>query len=150
MPLQRRTTEGNIFLIETMLYKQKAIRDAVMDYRANMGGHTGGNAGGHAYVSDPTANTAIRNAEEIRAVTLDTGERVRWPERWVALFDALISWAEEDSIKRGLLKRRYKGEDYRVTCLELAISQSTYSANLQEMRAYALAIACQLQLVKLL
>lgn len=148
--VQRRTTEGNIRIIEGMLYKQSAIRTAVMDYRASSGGHTGGNAGGHAFVSDPTAGEAIRNAEEISAVVLDSGDKVYRPERWIKLFDALKVWAEPDFIKRGLLKRRYAGEDYRVTCLELAISSNTYFYNLQEIRNYALALACQLQIAKIL
>lgn len=148
--MQRRTADANIRIIENMLYKQKAIRAAVLDYRASKGGHTGGGVTGHAFVSDPTAGEALRNVEEVGAVILTTGEKICKPERWIKLFDALAEWVSTDFVKRGILGRRYAGEDYKVSCLELAISQSTYSANLQEMRAYALAIACQLQLVQLL
>ena len=145
--MQRRTADANIRIIENMLYKQKAIRAAVLDYRASKGGHTGGGVTGHAFVSDPTAGEALRNVEEVGAVFLTTGEKICKPERWIKLFEALTEWAAVDSIKRGLLKRRYSGEDYKVTCIELAISTTTYSCNLQEIRHYASALACQLGLV---
>lgn len=148
--MQRKSADDNIRIIEHILYKEQAIREAVEDYRASRGGHSGGAPSGHAFISDPTAGEAIRNVEEICVVTIDSGERIFKPERWLLLINELKVWAEKDSIKCGLLKRRYHGEDYKVTCLELAISQATYSTNLQEIRAYALAIACQLELVKLI
>lgn len=148
--MQRRSQDDNIRVIECILYKERSIRQAVEDYRASSGGHTGGGPSGHAFISDPTAGEAVRNISEIHSVTLDSGEQVYHPERWLKLCGELKKWANNDAVKGGILKRRYHGEDYRVTCLELSISQGTYSLNLQEIRAYALALACQLELVKLI
>ena len=88
--MQRRTADANIRIIENMLYKQKAIRAAVLDYRASKGGHTGGGVTGHAFVSDPTAGEALRNVEEVGAVILTTGEKICKPERWIKLFRFIV------------------------------------------------------------
>jgi len=148
--MQRKSTDDNIRIIESMLYKQSEIREAVRDVRAGHGGHTGGSPTGHAFISDTTAMEAIRHIEEVPLVNLDTGEKIHYPERWIKLFDSLAEWARGDFVKKGLLQRRYSGEDYRSTCADLSISPTTYFCNLQEIRNYSLAIACQLGVTRLI
>ena len=62
-----------------ILSNQHSIERAVKEARLQPGGHSGG--GGHAFVSDPTAQQAVRLATELKAVTLDDGWTLRWPER---------------------------------------------------------------------
>ena len=145
---QRNSANAIVRKVEYVFYNEKNIRRAVNEKRLDSGGHTGGENTGHAFVSDPTAVKAIRDAVEIEWVLLDNGDNIRWPERWIGVINAVYSWCGKDSIRLQVAKMRYRGCDYRDTCAELHISQSTYSAIMAEIRNYAMMCACQEQLIR--
>jgi hypothetical protein len=140
-------------LIERRFYQHDKIRQAVFEARNDSGaGKTGGNGSGHAFVSDPTANVAIRKVSPLHAVTIEIGknevETIKWPEKWLAVIEATYRRYEGGSVE-SLLKRRYDGETHAQTCMELCISQNVYYCILREVSQFALACACQVGLVKI-
>jgi len=145
--MQRQSSNLCIRKIEYVFYHEKSISDAVLEARNEPGGHTGGNAG-HAFVSDPTAIKAIKNAEELKVITIDGDHKVSYPERWLRVCAAVREDSNTDAIKREIFRRRYGGEPYQRTCADVCIGETTYWMNLKEIRSYALACACQEGLVK--
>lgn len=146
--MQRRSRDRNVRAFEFMIRNEKKIRDAVEEARANKGGHTGGTPTGHTRISDPTAGEAIRNVEELSFVEIEGGGRVEWPERWLSVIDAVRAWCESDGVRREILKRRYGGESYVVTCREVHISSRVYHDVLYKIRVYAVQCAAQMQVIK--
>ena len=144
---QRSRKYGPHQKIETMFRRQKEIELAVAEVRNRTGGHTGGGTSGHSYISDPTAAMAMRNAEEIRSVTLDDGFVVRWPERWLSVIHTTYSRCSGSA---GALKFRCSGRGYVDACNELHVGKSTYFSMLNDADNFALAAACQLELVKVI
>ncbi len=110
-------------------------------------GHTGGAPTGHSFASDPTASQAIRSTVEIRFVTVD-GRRLDWPERWLAVVDAVRHWCDKDTIRAEIFRRRYKGDSYLSTCHKLHIAERTYHYALHDIRVFAMQCAAQAQVVK--
>ena len=98
--------------VERRLYTLDALREATVDARADMEakrvGMQGG--GGHAFVSDPTAATAIKHFTPVRSVLISDGrgniEEVRRPETWLYVIDGALSQLED--FKRNVIEARYK------------------------------------------
>ena len=145
---QRESRDGNIRRVEWHIRHEKEIREAVAEAKLGTGGHTGGAPTGHTYISDPTANQAIRQADEVRVVNLESGSKVEFPERWLAVINAVRSWCGVDTMRAEIFKRRYSGEGYISTCYDLMVTQHTYHDLLQEIRQYAIQCACQAQIIK--
>lgn len=146
--MQRRSRDKNVRAFEFMMRNERKIRDAVEETRASKKGPTGRTPTGHAYISDPTAGEAIRNAEELHFVEIEGGGRVEWPERWLRVIDAVRAWCEPDAIRVEILRRRYSGESYIITCTAIHISERRYHDILFQLRSYALQCAAQMQVVK--
>ena len=146
--MQRRSRDKNVRAFEFMMRNERKIRDAVEETRASKKGRTGRTPTGHAYISDPTAGEAIRNAEELHFVEIEGGGRVEWPERWLRVIDAVRAWCEPDAIRVEILRRRYSGESYIITCTAIHISERRYHDILFQLRSYALQCAAQMQVVK--
>lgn len=152
--MQRRSRDKNVRTFEFMIRNERKIREAVEEARANKGGHSGGTPTGHAFISDPTAGEAIRNAEELSFVELDGGGRVEWPERWISVIDAVRAWCEPSYLRREILRRKYAGESWVRTCSEIKdakneyIKESKYRRILAAIRNYALQCAAQVQVIK--
>lgn len=146
--MQRRSRDKNVRAFEFMMRNEKKIREAVEEARASKRSRTGGTPTGHAYISDPTAGEAIRNAEELNFVEIEGGGRVEWPERWLRVIDAVRAWCEPDAIRVEILRRRYSGESYIITCMAIHISERRYHDILFQLRSYALQCAAQMQVVK--
>lgn len=146
--MQRRSRDKNVRAFEFMMRNERKIRDAVEETRASKKGSTGRTPTGHAYISDPTAGEAIRNAEELHFVEIEGGGRVEWPERWLRVIDAVRAWCEPDAIRVEILRRRYSGESYIITCTAIHISERRYHDILFQLRSYALQCAAQMQVVK--
>jgi hypothetical protein len=145
---QRMSGDNLTKKVEAMLYREEAIRQAVFEKRLDGGGHTGGGTTGHAYVSDPTANTATRNVEPLRYVRLDDGEVIHHPEGWLKVIDETRKWC--DAVKLQIYDRKYREhEHYKVVCDELHISSSTYYALLTEIRQFCKMAALQEQLIRI-
>ena len=146
--MQRRSRDKNVRAFEFMMRNERKIRQAVEEARASKKGSTGRTPTGHAYISDPTAGEAIRNAEELHFVEIEGGGRVEWPERWLRVIDAVRAWCEPDAIRVEILRRRYSGESYIITCTAIHISERRYHDILFQLRSYALQCAAQMQVVK--
>ena len=148
--MQRRTGNRNIDTIEDIFRREKEIREAVLEAKISGGGHTGGAASGHSYISDPTPAAALRRAVELNSVTLyPSKERIFRPEAWLSVVDAVRAWCGRDSIKAEIFKRRYSGkENSYSTCMEIHVEKSTYYSILMEIRNFAIACAAQEQLVR--
>lgn len=142
----------NSKLIERRFFQEEKIRRAVFEARHDSGGgKTGGGGSGHAFVSDPTASAAMREVSPLRAIEIETGknetETVKWPEKWLAVIEATYR-RYGDGIIGELLHRRYSGEPYQTTCINLHISKSLYYQMMTEVQSFALACACQAGVAK--
>lgn len=94
--------------IEKHLYNQQKIERAVIEARAEQLGNHGpkiGGGGAHAFISDPTAQTAIKLAMPIRAVVVPTMGTVLYPEEWVLIINN--AYESQGEKKKEILKRRY-------------------------------------------
>ena len=146
--MQRQARDANVRRIEFMIRNERKIKEAVEEAKLCPRGHTGGAPSGHSYVSDPTAAQAIRQADELSFVEIDGGGKIQWPERWLSVIAAVREWCGRDTIRAEIFKRRYKGESYLATCVDLMVTQHTYHDLLQEIRQFAIQCACQCQLIK--
>lgn len=152
--MQRRSRDKNVRAFEFMMRNERKIRDAVEETRVSKKGPTGRTSTDHAYISDPTAGEAIRNAEELHFVEIEGGGRVEWPERWLRVIDAVRAWCEPSYLRREILRRRYNGESWTKTCAEIKISRDRYLSEtkyreiLRYIRSYALQCAAQVGVIK--
>lgn len=144
---QRSRKYGPHQKIEMMFRRQKQIEQAVYEAKNDSHGHAGGGTSGHAFVSDPTASAAMHMVDEIRTVTLDDGFVVKWPERWLSVIHTTYSRCAGSA---EALKFRCSGRGYVEACNELHVGKSTYFSMLNDADNFALAAACQLELVKVL
>lgn len=98
--------------VERRLYTLDALRDAVIDARAEMDARKAGmqGGGGHAYVSDPTASSVIKHFTPIRSVLISDGrgnvEEVYKPEKWLYIIDEALK--ELDEYRRDAITARYQ------------------------------------------
>lgn len=133
--------------IDFAFFAEREIQAAITDARNRPSGPKGG-AGGNAFISDPTANNAIRNITELRSVHLRNGRDLKQPEKWLHVIDR--TYAACDKLKLEVAKRHYRGEHYGRTCRELAITQSTYSYLLNDVRLFAIMCAVQEGLIRVM
>lgn len=132
-------------LVEKILRNQRSIERAVKEARMQSGGHSGGGSG-HAYISDPTAQQAVRLATELQAVTLDNGWTVRLPERWLKIVQHL--YRECPATESRAMRYYYSGHSAVETGVYCAMDESTVYRIRQEFRHMATELACQLGLVR--
>ena len=134
--------------IEEMFRREKQIEQAVLEYRNRAGGHTGGGASGHGFISDPTAAQAMRAAEEVKVVTLDDGYTVRWPERWLRVIRGTYAKCPGEA---RAVKLRSQGYGWADACEELnGVCYKTYYSMIDNAYAFAKNAACQLGIIKVL
>lgn len=132
-------------LVERVLRNQRGIERAVKEARMQSGGHSGGSSG-HAYISDPTAQQAVRLATELQAVTLDNGLVVRLPERWLKIVQHL--YRECPATESRAMRYYYSGHNAIETGVYCAMDESTVYRIRQEFRHMATELACQCGLVR--
>ena len=142
--MQRKTGSGYIRLIDSIFYREKKIREAVLDARNDTGKPTGRSG---SMPGDPTASAAMRNITPLRSIIVD-GEPLEWPEDWLRVIDATYAWCDNDRFI--VAKGRYGGEDYRQTCAKLCIGTTTFFKMLDDVRQHAALCATQLGLIKFL
>lgn len=142
----KRTRDEYIEKVDFMFYHEADIKKAVRERRMDSG-HTGkATAGKSGYISDPTAQEAIRNVTPIKSIWVkDT--KVLHPEKWLYVIRA--TYEHLDNIQSKVARSRYHGENYQDTCIKLCISSSTYARIMAETRMYAAACAAQFGLVKI-
>ena len=131
--------------VDFVFYHEQEIRETILDERSTCASApVVRNASG---VSDPTAREAIYNLSPLPVVKID-GKELRLPERWLVVIDKTYAWAKSQSdVHYEVARRRYRGEDYRVTCRELHISQQYLSKLLENIRIYAALQAAQMNLI---
>ena len=146
---QSRSRDSYMRKIDFMFYHEKEIREAV--YRARMtNGISSGtlkliNTGG---ISDPTAMQAVSNLTPLKKVVISDGEIIECPERWLEVIDKTYRYcATANDCRLEVAKRRYRSEDYRKTCIDLNISDSTRRRLLELVKMYAALQAVQLNLI---
>ena len=133
--------------IDFVFYNEQEIRLAVLEARNTgkpLAEVPSRNASG---MSDPTARDAISNLSPVPVVRINEQE-LRLPERWLTVIDKTYAWAKSQSDEHyEVARRRYHGEDYRVTCRELHVAQSTHSKIMENIRMYAALQAAQMNLI---
>ncbi len=97
-------------------------------------------------MSDPTAINAIKGITPIKSVTLFDGVVVRHPEKWLAVIDA--TYNNLDDLQRKAVKMRYQGKTYNDINEKVHISRTVYYAMLTDARNFAIAAACQINLIR--
>ena len=144
--MKKRDARNNAYrLVERVLRNQRSIERAVKEARLQPRGHSGGSAG-HAFVSDPTAQQAVRLATELKVVTLDDGWTLRMPERWLTIVNHL--YAECPATESNAMRYYYSGHTAVETGLHCAMDESTVYRIRQEFRHMATELACQYGLVR--
>lgn len=145
MGQRQRSSEPYFRKIDFVFYNEAAIRKAVAEVRMDDGRPRLRSA----QLSDPTATQAIRNLTPILKVTIAGEQSVEYPERWLEVIDKTWTWAKaQDDCRCEVARRRYAKEDYRKTCRELQISNSTRRRLFDFVRMYAALHAVQLGLIR--
>lgn len=115
---------------EWYLYNFNAIKAAVHDRRAEMDAHKGmtGGISSHAYISDVTANKAIRNITPIRSVEINTTKGlcdVHNPEQVLQAIKYAVN--QQDGLTRKVVEGRYIAKEiWHETAANLSISRDIY------------------------
>ena len=133
--------------IDFIFYNEQEIRLAVLEARSSgkpLCEVPGRNGSG---VSDPTARDAMYNLTPLPVIKIN-GQDLRLPERWLIVIDKTYAWAKSQSdVHYEVAKRRYRGEDYRVTCRELHIANTTRRNMFETIRIYAALQAAQMNVI---
>ncbi len=143
-------------LVEKRLGQYALIKKAVADCRAdkNFNGKSGGK--GKAYISDPTANTAISNVTPLACIVIEINKKstkIKYPEKWLELGKAVFEhFANTNNIninvKRLLYYKFIKHKNYNFICTKLGISKSKYYKELDKILWFGISYACQIGLMK--
>ena len=132
--------------IEKYFFQYEKIRQAIHEAHANAlygtpnRDTTGG--GGHAFVSDPTAQRGCALADPIGRVEID-GETIRRPETWVKIVDTTRGRYHGTQMGEFMARRYFRGEDVVKTCLDMGIDRSTYYNWREDIVTYAAMASCQ-------
>lgn len=135
-------------LVGKILYNERNIELAIKEARMRTTGHTGGAAGGHAYVSDPTAQTAVRLVSALKSVTLDDGWVVRQPERWMRVVKC--AYASCYPYEAKAMRYYYGGHSAVSTGERFGMDESTVYRIRNEFLHLATELACQIDLVRVI
>ena len=151
MKLQRQRKSGQSYLgkIDFVFYHESEIREGIMQARLESG-HCGGvvvvSGSG---ISDPTATQAVKNITPLPVITIHGGHTVKRPESWLIVIEKTYSWCKlQKDCRYEVARRRYSDEDYRKTCHDLNISNSTRRRLLELVQMYAALQAVQLGLIQ--
>lgn len=146
---QSQTREEYMRKIDFIFYREKEIREAVIQARLTMTANGSLRKVSASGVPDPTAIQAIRNLMLIKYVVITDGEIVEYPERWLEVIEKTYRYsAKQNDCRAEVAMRRYKREDYRKTCADLNISDSTRRRLLELVKIYAALQAVQLGLIQ--
>lgn len=147
MGQRQRSSEAYFRKIDFVFYNEEKIRVAVAEVRADDGRPR---LRQKIECTDPTVAQAVRNLTPLTKVMLDCEQTLEYPERWLEVIDKTWAWAQaQPDCRYEIARRRYAKEDYRVTCYELQISNSTRRRLFDLVRMYAALHAVQLGLIRL-
>lgn len=146
MGQRQRSNEIYFRKIDFVFYNEEKIRVAVAEARVDDGRP---HLPQRLEYSNPTATQAVRNLTPLTKVALNCEQTLEYPERWLEVIDKTWAWAKaQHDCRYEAARRRYAKEDYRKTCLELQISNSTRRRLLDLVRMYAALHAVQLGLIR--
>lgn len=150
MQRQRKTREIYFRQIDYVFYHEKDLREGIMQARLTQGEVGAIKVVNENGFSDPTARQAVKNLTPLELVILEGGDVLKKPESWLEVIDKTYDWCKKQGDNRyEVAKRRYyKLEDYRKTCDELNISNSTRRRLLELVQMYAALQAVQLGLIQ--
>lgn len=147
MGQRQRSNEVYFRKIDFVFYNEEKIRVAVSEMRADDGRPRVRQGTG---LSDPTVAQVVRNLTPLRKAALDCEQTLEYPERWLEVIDKTWAWARaQPDCRYEVARRRYAKEDYRKTCRELELADTTRRRLLDLVRMYAALHAVQLGLIRL-
>ena len=126
--------------VDKLLFNEEKIRLEVESIRNDRHSERVG-GGGNAFISDPTATTALANIKPIDHVTID-GVVYRQPEEWLKLLAHIKSQCCD--IEREVYNAKYtKKIGVEQALDELHISRTTYFNIVDGIKGYAVELGCQ-------
>lgn len=146
-------------LLEKMFWHYNDIKREVDEIRAEMGYYQSHNSDGasssnRAFISDPTASTALKRVGDIHKVIINSGkleeDTIVEPEKWIVAIEQTMLCAKkrEPHIYEVLNRRFIKNEPMPTTCIDLEISKDKYYRLRDAGLYYAKECAIQLGLIK--
>lgn len=146
-------------LLEKMFWHYNDVKREVEEIRAEMGYYQshksdGGASSNRAFISDPTASTALKRVGEIHKVIINSGkldeDTIHEPEQWIVAIEQTMLYAKRrELLVYEVLDRRFmKNEPMPTTCIDLEISKDKYYRLRDAGLYYAKECAIQLGLIK--
>lgn len=150
MQRQRKSRQSYFSQIDFIFYHEADIKDAVLQERFSSGNSSSSIvAVSESGMSDPTARQAVRNLTPLESVIICGEHNIKKPEHWLIVIEKTYKWCKQQRDCRYEVARRiYDGEDYRKSCHELNISNSTRRRLLELVQMYAALQAVQLGLIQ--
>jgi len=125
------------------------IKKAIYEKRMDPGTQKQGE-GGHSFISDPTAQKAMRNADELDTVTVNYGVRdsqvVRRPESWLKVVERTRLYYGSNIQGRMIAMTYDENVSWREVCKELKMRRATYYTLMNDVVNLATGVALGLGL----
>lgn len=156
---RNKKTQQGFGLVEKMFWYYDRIKREVEIARAEQGyyqsgGKTGGGSSNHAFISDPTANIAMKHYQPIAKVIIDAEKLneqiIAQPEKWLVVVEQTFMFFDDDPAPVSeVLRRRYlENESIIRSCIDLEITDDKYYKLRDIGIGYARECAIQLGLIK--
>lgn len=133
-------------MAERILRNYDALIDAVREVRSTRKHSSISGGGGKAYISDPTAQTAITNLTPLAVAELPDGYKVRQPERWISIIAR--AYREFPKNESEAIRLLYTGKTAVWTGIMFGLDESTVYRIRSDFRQYVVELACQYGLVR--
>ena len=94
--------------IDFVFRHEREIWEVVLEAKLGAGGHTGGSATGHSYISDPTPASALRRVGEVGCVIIrETGSerKIVHPGMWLKAVSSVREWCKRDNVFSAIFER---------------------------------------------
>lgn len=145
MGQRQKNSEPYFRKVDFAFYNEEKIRIAIAEMKEDNGRPYLSQSSGF---SDPTATQVVRDLTPLKQVMINCEQSIEYPEKWLTVIDKTWLWAKKQTDCRyEVAKRRYAKEDYRKTCLDLHISNTTRRRLFDFVRMYASLHAVQLGLI---
>lgn len=145
-------------LLENVFWHYKQIKKEVEEIRSEMSYYQsqkndGGGSSNRAFVSDPTASTAMKMTEKIPKIVIDSGklteETIVNPEDWLIVVEQTMNYMNAEEFVGEVLRRRFfRNEPMATTCIDLEIDKNKYYAFRDIGLRFAKECAIQLGLIR--
>lgn len=134
-------------LISEVFHHEDAIRAAIQEARMDKPAPKV-TIKGHAFISNPTENKAIRNLTPLRQIECRDGFWLNNPERWLDVIEHTYKFCPDASSKKAF---RMWADGYNVTQISMRVgmSQTAFYDMRMRLQDYATALAAQYGLIKI-